>query len=198
MVKYMSKKGKVSVELHLEVRDKYGRLIKKRKVKSKSLVANFMKLINIRMHNKTETLKDTGGTEHSVAPGDVTLCEVEAPEGNDTFGILIGMDMTSPTANDYKLWNQILHGTGANQMTHRATSCSGVTVADPDSYVEISRLFINESGADIDVNECGFAYHLTVGGVDIFVLVCRDVVSPTVTVPDGGTLTVKYTVKVSA
>lgn len=77
----------------------------------------------------------------------------------DDVGIVIGTSAATPTWTDYKLGNQIEHGTGSGQMQYAAMSApSNVPTIHPTTGkadVSYHREFANNSGAAITIKEAG-------------------------------------------
>jgi hypothetical protein len=127
-----------------------------------------------------------------------------APGGEDAFGIIVGSGTDAESFEDYNLQTQIVEGSGAGQLNHAASELHDVSY-DAGTKVlkdELVRYFNNNSGGSIDVNEVGLVMHGSVGAGDnpayrSKVLVCRDKLASTVTVPDTGQLKVTYTIQLT-
>jgi len=114
-------------------------------------------------------------------------------------GISIGTDNTAFDVDQYGLQAMIAHGTGEGQMTHQATvqAIPVYTGASKLWSVDWERESANNSGANIIVREIGlFAGVLFFGGgaYDSFLL-ARDVLGAAITVPNGGVVTVTFTME---
>lgn len=149
----------------------------------------------------THTSTDTGGTTTRVLerPIDSSANWMFMSESVDTddFGIWIGTGTTAVALTDYTLATKIAHGTGATQMTYQATTTGTIT---SNRQYTVSRAFGNTAaGGDIIVAEIGIVvstqYETTTEG---FFLIERTVLGSTVTVSDGQTLTVEYTIDIPA
>jgi len=205
----LDKKGKtatigVSYEVMVE---KDGKVLKKVEGECKSFLKNFIAWLNAFFENATTPITDMPVTK---ADGSTTTIfysgAKEAPffgagngeAGVAVRGILVGSGTTTPTPNDYWLASFISHGTGAGQLQYGEQTYTRAYVDGNYSIFKVSRVFTNASGGDVSVNEIGYALTLwDAGGDSIYILILRDVLASTVVVPDGATLTVRYTIRAS-
>jgi len=122
--------------------------------------------------------------------------EVLAPSGEDKYGILVGSSDTAFDVTQYNLGSKISHGTSSGQLQYGDTS----VVDYGADYKTWQRAFDNLSGADVVVKEIGMFAKVTreEAGVpkEYYVMLARDVITTT-TVPNGGSLVVKYTFKIN-
>jgi hypothetical protein len=145
---------------------------------------------------------DTSGTSRGCSAAQHYLPVPYVPEsywsaGVSTEGIVIGTGNTAEDFDDYALAAQIVHGVGAGQMSYGAISNPpGVS---GNFTMQWSRSFINNSGANIVVAEIGIILREGSGyyGSGKYFLMARDVLSPSVTVANGQTLTVTYDIAVA-
>jgi len=194
----MSKKAILKViksYLEYEIRDKHGRLIEKKKLKSRTWTKNFMELMRVLFGESTSELVDTSGNPHGVSPSDLGSITAKAPEGNDSYGVLVGSSNTAPDKTSYALNSKISHGDGSGQLHYMETSVSVVSLGDGEMDVYVSRDFKNNSGADINIGEVGLAVKLTLGGADNYFLIYHSALSSLVTVPADATITWKVHLK---
>jgi len=217
----------VKVEYEVEVRDKDGRLLKREKGESRSLLKNFTKFLRAMMKgvvnedkdiptdpytgDATETVKDTSGADVTIwggarlggSDGGGWPLTINAPDDEDTYGIVVGKGDMPVTAEDYALDDQIPHGTASGQLDYGTHTFEDVVVEDKVSKFRISRGFTNLSGANVTVKEIGIVvwnYFRDYGGVkrNVKVLIVRDVLATPTTIPDGASLNVRYTFSVEA
>ena len=207
----MSKKPNVEVSLNVEVKDKYGKIIRKLERKSESLLNNFMEMLTSAMVLAPYSLKDVGGNDRTVSlfvpstsetPVELTPMDVLAGDDIDSYGIQVGTGTTPVTSQDYALASKISHGSASGQLDYGACSLETKAITNNTSYARYRRDFTNLSGATITVNEIGLvAKHKRVIGAttegEWYFLIIRDVITA-VDVPDGGTLTVRYEIRVTA
>lgn len=105
----------------------------------------------------------------------------------------------------FELW-----GTAQAEFEYSGCEIFGYTVADPNAEFKIRRLFTNNSGESITVNEvgiyamatrkktCDYDYMATrhIGSVHP-ICIARDIVSPAIAVADGEVLAVTYTPQIT-
>ena len=190
-------KGVEGTFVELIVKDKNNKVIYHEVKKSDSFVANYYRIIAKLMGCATSIyLVDVNGnTQEVISPNKMDL---SALAGDDTKGIVVGTGTTAPSANDNALQSKIANGTGSGQLSYQECTVGSPTVADPDTYFEVSRDFKNESGADITVYEIGEIAEINLsGGGTTKVLIFRHVESGGITVPNGATLTVKIKHKIT-
>jgi hypothetical protein len=176
-------------------RDKQGKIVARLRSEAKSWLKQWSQLIYGGMSGVAQTVTDTGGTGRSQS---VTydLLGVAALVGDATRGVVVGIGTTPVTINDYRLESQIAHGLGAGQLDHQATQIIyPPVVSGSECYFQIKRIFVNGSGGGISVNEIAIY-----GGITSTYEACiaRDVLVGTVDIPDGGSITVIYSVKAVA
>jgi len=215
----------VRVEYEIEVKDRHGKVIKREKRESRSLLKNFllglMALMKGTVHTETQ-YNGTGGGEATVR--DVTGADktiwggyrdkvadyaggwpmaVNAPDDDDSYGIVVGKGDAPVSAEDYALDDQIPHGTEAGQLDYGTHAFEDVVVEDKVSKLRISRTFTNLSGASVTVKEIGIIAwnRWQEGGAvanNVRFLIVRDVLTSPTTIPDGASLNVRYTFLVEA
>jgi hypothetical protein len=190
--------GEVCAILEMTLTDKNGKVVEHRRIKSKSFVRQFLELFYIQgsqvdsLADLWFTIRDTGNTLRNVPASSAMLTAV-ASAGTATRGIVVGTDNTSVTINDYKLGAQINHGTGAGQLQYGGMTFAAPSIVGSISEYMLTRPFSNASGGGITIKEIG----VYVGSDGYNFMDIRDVISPTITVPDGQTLTINYLVMAS-
>ena len=125
-------------------------------------------------------------------------------EGDANLGIVVGTDSTPVAIDDYAMKSKINEGFGAGQMHHLANTFDAPVVSPPNCSFSISRIIVNNSGGLITVRESGI-YHqhsLRTGPYAdsfAFYFSCgvRDIFTTPQDVPDGGSITVNYTLQVT-
>ncbi len=176
------------------VTDKDGKVLKRITAPSKSFVEQWNKLINVQARQVTATIKDTGGTARSVATHAYNL-QMNGGAGVTTYGIRIGTGTTAVAITDYALETPLAHGVGADQFSHLAVAISLPAVAGSTCSFTVSRTMINNSGATITgIRELGCYVKMA---ASYYGLGFRDVLGTGVDVPDGGAITVEYTIGVT-
>jgi len=210
--------------LKTELRDEEGNLVKKRTIKSKSFVQNFLAfLFEIFRAGETTTkttavgtaylapsagtLTDVTGAAKSILTGfdlsgGVTptypVCRLDAPDGEDGFGIVVGTDDGTllPLAPDNtNLGSKISHGVADGQLSHEVCSLLNFTVSPPDVSFDVRRIFVNNAAA-INVWELGIIARINLANAtNAAFLIVRDILAAADSVGTGYSYTVTYTFK---
>jgi len=210
------------VVVETKVVSKDGRVISVRRFKSRSFVSNFLKfLFEIYRAGQTttkttsvgtaylspsvDTLTDVNGVARNILTGfdlsgDVTpsysVCSVDAPETDDSYGIVVGTGTTAVTMNDVNLESKILHGTTSGRLYYGKTDVKNWSVSDTEAKFDVTRLFTNYA-SDINVSEIGIIAKINLANAeDSRFLIVRDVISPADTVPTNYNYIVTYTFKI--
>lgn len=181
----------------IEIRDREGKLLKRFKRKSRSFVQQWNELICVHCGNKSDfSIKDTGGTDRDIDPQSNTLA-IFPTASQVNGGIVCGRGSTAVTISDYTLETLCAEGTGTNQLQHQATVIGDAAVSGSDCSFTVTRSAINSSGAAITVTEIGIYVIGWDGTAARYFLGIRDVLAEGIEVPDGGAITVVYTIKVT-
>ncbi len=187
-------------EILIEVRDKNGKVIVKRKEKINSFLYNYYSIARVWAVKGIATiLKDTSGNNTpTINSWNIqNSAGANAPEGDDSYGIVVGSGSTPvDVQNDYNLANKISNGTGSGQLQYGSTSMTDDMTQLPKMILEVKRTFINNSGDNVTVNEIGLVIKINDGSNDYNVMIVRDVITAT-TVPNGGTLAVTYKLSIN-
>jgi len=162
-------------------------------------VQQFLKLLNCHMehaYNVDHTgpqVTDTSNTAQTIAFSPYTakaFFAVDAPEDDDTYGIVVGSSNAAEANTDYKLGTQISDGTAAGELDYGAHVWTDAQVVGANVDLQIQRTFINNSGGNVTVEECGIYAESS----NYYFCIIRDVTG-TVTIADNQTLTVDYTIR---
>uniref|UniRef100_A0A6M3Y0Z1 Uncharacterized protein n=1 Tax=viral metagenome TaxID=1070528 RepID=A0A6M3Y0Z1_9ZZZZ len=181
----------------IEVRDKEGKLLSRERRKSRSYVQQWNELVCVQVGQKAAlSMKDTGGTDRDITTNGYNFA-VTGGVGADSLGVVVGTGSTAVTIADYALAVKCDEGTGANQLNYLACTVSDPTVLAPSCSFTILRSALNNSGSTITVAEIGVYMLGRYGTTSYYFLAIRDVLTTTQTVPDGGAITVVYTLKVT-
>jgi len=198
----------LKIYVETEIKDKHGKIIKKQRFRSRSLLTNFIRWMESLFECYSgwfgfTSVVDRAGTGHDI-PDDVARYAYDfgtiiAGADNDLFGVLVGSGTTAVSAGDYNLASPISHGTGAGQLQYQFMKLPEITVVGAETRMRIRRQFINGSGVDVSVNEVRMALQaVSLAAVIIRFLIARDVLPTTDVVPDGATYTVDYIIRVTA
>ncbi|RLJ03010.1 MAG: hypothetical protein DRP11_01945 [Candidatus Aenigmatarchaeota archaeon] len=209
-------KEKLKLELEIVVWDKNGKIIKRHRQEVKSWLKNFALFLKHQLHNENDVVVDTGGASATIICG-LSECDLSyhsagygslefsanAGDNDDSFGIIVGSGTATVSPDDYNLASKIPHGTGSGQLDYDTHTFESPTITNGTVKFSISRSFKNSSGGDVNVNEVGLVIRSLSKAADkvcedVKFLIIRDVLDSTVTVPDGGGLTVKYTISTSS
>jgi hypothetical protein len=198
----------------VEVRDKTGKLVKRYKTPAKSWLKQFIVMLKgefatragVAYGNGNATVNDETGTARTYprsTNGPATDSNMNiatcGDAGDVTQGIIVGTSDTPNTLTTYALGGKIAHGTSSGQLLYGVETVEDVTnPSGNDLQFRVTRTFTNNSGATITVKEVGLLakkYDST-ATLRSF-LIARDVLPSAVDVPDGATLTIRYTVKIT-
>jgi len=215
----------LKIEYEVEVIDRRGKVIKREKGESRSLLKNFIAALRALMRGQVTTASGVTGTRGAegtvkdLSGADQTFyggyregtntyaggwpLAINAPDDVDSYGIVVGKGETPVSPEDYNLDDKIAHGTASGQLDYGAHTFEDVVVEDKVSKFRVSRTFSNVSGAEITVKEIGiiaWCWWGFNGGVakDLKFLIVRDVLTTPTTIPDGASLNVRYTFSVEA
>jgi hypothetical protein len=183
-------------QLHytIEVRDREGKLVRRLRRKAHSYLKAYQQLLYTHYASVLLNIRDIINTLRAVVRNASDLISAGVVTDDDN-GVVIGTGSTAVTISDYKLETQIAEGVGAGQMEHQAGTKTEPTVAGSSISCTLKRIFINNSGNTITVTESGiYCYG---GGTTWDFCIVRDVLPAGVAVPDGGAITVTYTLTVT-
>ena len=173
--------------LTLEVKDRNGKTVKKITKPLRSYVIAWLQLIECQIEIANVTIKDYAGVNQDTARG---LMAINASVGDDTLGMVVGTGTTPVTNLDWTMETLIAHGAGAGQLNYGVQS--KVTTAEVGANIDflLVRTFTNGSGNTINVTEFGL-----VVSCDAHDFLCIHDVTTAVSVLNGQTLTVTYTLR---
>ena len=204
----------------LEVQDGNGRVIQRLKQRSHSWVRNAYNLIVCQAAAVAGdsavglAIVDTGGVTRSDATTQPASGWSSSGSGNmriyvnstygfyaqagvDNMGIVVGSSSAAENFDGHALGSKISSGNGAGQLAYSAMDAPSVSTIGTTKQVVWTRYFNNNSGEAITVNEVGIYTKGTCDGYTVYYMMCRDLVSGGVTVPDTGQLKVTYTVQLT-
>ncbi|MBA7658649.1 hypothetical protein ES703_66608 [subsurface metagenome] len=177
------------------VRDRHGQIVSRERRKARSFLKAWNQMASVQMSQNSRTITDIGGTARSVARNGFSF-RMAVGAGITNHGIVIGTGDTAVTINDYALAALIAHGAGGGQMNYQACSVALSQVSAPNCDYIVSRSVVNNSGVLITVKESGI--YIRVGPVPYYACGLRDVFGTPQDVPNGGSITVNYTLRVTA
>jgi len=140
-------------------------------------------------------VKDTGGTNRNLRTCGIPFRSNGGAGVTDT-GIRVGTSDDSVAINQHSLQAPIGQGIGAGQMEHFAQTFSFTGVAGNQCSFVTQRVFVNNSGAPIAVRETAIYMTVFYPTTAAYIMAARDLISEDV--PDGGAVTVTYTIRIVA
>lgn len=179
------------------VRDRLGQIVSRERRKSKSFVRQWNDLIYILTTNINTNAKLIDGSTQVVYSTDPINLRMTAGS-EDTQSIVVGSGSTPVTISDYQLETQIANGLGAGQLSHQAATVNASVVSAPNCGFIVERAFVNNSGGDITAREGAIYVGVRLGAGYNNAMVVRDVFGAPQLIPDGGSLIVNYTLRVTA
>ncbi|GAH64041.1 unnamed protein product, partial [marine sediment metagenome] len=112
-------------------------------------------------------------------------------------GIRVGKGSTAVAIDDYALETPLGEGTGVDEFNHQAVTFTGPAVVGPTCSFTVKRILLNNSGVTISgIREIGQYMSMPIP-TGAYGLSFRDVLPGAVSVPDGGSITVIYTIAVT-
>jgi len=186
------------------VRDCDGKILSHEKSKSRSFLGLWNKMIWTQMTGASYPalmVTDINGSGWPLGVGTSGYnFRMNAGAQNTSMGIVIGTDDTPVAVTDYRMGALITQGFGAGQMDYMAMVINASIVADPNCDFFMSRQMANNSGGLITVKESGL-YMMMERSLSPFWTAygcgVRDVFTTPQDVPDGGGITVEYTLRVT-
>jgi len=189
-------KLKEGLSYEVVVQDKHGKVLERIAVPSRSYVKAWNQSLYVLNRHSGYTITDTGGTGRYISFSSSVL-RANAGAGEIGYGIRIGKGTTPVTINDYALEIACGEGTGVDQFLHQAMAASSPAVAGSDCSFWHRRVMVNNSGSTISgIREIG-CYVMMKYSPRYYALGYRDVLPGSVSIPDGGSITVTYTLKVT-
>jgi hypothetical protein len=189
----------VKVYLKIKVIDRNGKCIYYRRYRSRSFVANFLRVIYTNLSGVSINNVNTNGNSYSITPRDSIV--VNAVANAEFFGIQIGSGTKPPSITDNSLSQVITSGTGVGQMQYGATSVTSpvINTSNNTGYIQITRTFTNNSGSSITVSEVGIVAYAEGydGQSNQPYLIIHDLLPSPITVPNGSSLTIAYDIQVA-
>lgn len=191
-VQRTGEKIKESLSYTVEVRDKEGRVLQHISAPSRSYVQQWNQIVNVQASQAAKTVKDTDGVDQTTETDSYNLT-TNASIGEIRRGIRVGKGTTPVAITDYALESPCGEGTGTDEFEHQAVAFTEPSVVGSTCSFTVIRTMINNSGAAISVGEIGSH----VMGDAYYFLGFRDVLPSAVDIPDGGSITVTYTIAVT-
>jgi len=185
----------------VEVTDKDGLVIQREEGVSRSYVRQWNEIFQLQAGNVASggVVKDTSGVTQTNAYRTSVCFKCDAGIGYTLVGLRVGKSSTPVSISDYALGAPIDEGTGIDQLEHQLTYFSGPSVVGSTLSFTIQRSMVNHSGATISgIREIGNYIFFTASMMSRVALGFRDVLASAFDIPDGGAITITYTLKVTA
>ncbi len=178
------------------IRDRDGKVLHRERHRSKSFVRQWNDTVYMHASQHYEyNIKSADGTSPVTIAGTDSF-NMTAPAGNAAYGIVIGTGDTLVAVSDYCLAAIIANGGGAGQMNYQACSIALSVVSAPNCGFIVSRSIVNNSGGLITVKESGIYFRLW-SAPQKYYCGLRDVFGTPQDVPNGGSISINYTLRVT-
>jgi len=202
----------IKATITFKITDANGTVVKEWTEPAHSLTQNFTLFIYALWASTSAELSDTSGYGLSVNGASGGTMAINAPSGNNSYGIVVGSGASAgstPSPSQSNLVAKIPQGTSSGQIEYGAVSLTGVGASGQTTSFTISRSFTNVSGATLSVTEIGIIAYLTgwamqqiVSGTTSptssdYTLIAYDIPSSAISVANGQTLTITYTFSVT-
>jgi len=165
-----------------------------------SFVKNFMLLLRSIFLQSGQTAKDVEGVERGIGAGygvwshyggsGYAGFRLDAPEGNDSYGVVVGQSNYPVSPEDHNLHRKIHHGSEDGKLYYRACNVGGVTVVGNKVSMVISREFVNYGSTVVEVGEVGLVG--LVSGTNNKFLIVRDTFDPRVQINPNEVATFEF------
>ena len=173
-------------------RDRYGKVVARERHKSRSFLKAWNQLVYVQVHDRVETITDTGGVGQGISDHENNFGMAGV---GTTYGIRVGTGNTPVDIEDCALETPIDPGVGPDQMEHLVCTVATSVVAAPSCSFLVSRSIVNNSGGVITVREAGI--YMKIGTLPWYGCGIRDVLDTPQAVPDGGAITIDWTIGVT-
>lgn len=179
------------------VTDKFGHVLVREKRKARSYLKAYNQLICSALSATGQSIKCTDGLNHTNTVTGYYLLRVREQAGDTDMGIRVGSGNTPVDISDFKLETPIEEGIGVGQLSHFECIIGIPSVGAAESAFTVERFCLNNSGGDVTVREIGMYANITSTVIEgtYYACIVRDVLGGAVVIPDGGAITVIYTVK---
>jgi hypothetical protein len=184
---------KLDLFIHWKDFDKDGNIIGESSHKANSLVIAMARLLMVQITSTSQSIVDMGGTTRTNAIHANNM-RVNSPANDNTYGIMVGTSSTAVAVTDTALGARIAHGTGAGQLSYGAMTFDPTTTTSGSSvFFNCMRVFTNNSGADITIEEVGLG---GVGSSNAYLYLMDRTLSPKTILAGNGT-TCTYTIQIT-
>ena len=177
------------------VRDRQGKVVSRERRKAHSFLEQWNQAISAHIRGGSATVvHDTGGVARTLAINDQNF-RMTAAANVITYGIRVGTGSTVVDIEDFAVETPILNGVAAGQMQHLICTVDDAVVAAPSCSFVVHRTIANNSGGVITVREAGI--YMMGGPTPFYFCATRDVLVAPQAVPNGGAITIDWTIGVT-
>lgn len=148
-----------------------------------SFVQQFWEWVYACVSDNSRSITTVEGGSASIFPG----------RDFDSFSLVVGTGTTSVSIDDFSLESRIVDGNSGGELSYGSHSTNKLTDVSDEVYLQVTRVFQNNSGVSIDINEVGF---VSIESGNNW-LMARDILDNPVTVPDGDEVQVIYNLKIN-
>lgn len=179
------------------VRDRHGKVRSRERRKSRSFLKAWNEAVYLHMWAAgSVNMVDIGGVTRSTPRSKYSFL-MKGGVGVTSYGAVVGTGNTAVTISDYQLDSLIAEGGGGGQLNYGSCSVAAAVVSAPNCGFTVSRTMTNNSGGDITIREAGVYFRMRSSAFYYF-CGARDVLGAPHTVLDTDTVSVQYTLQVTA
>lgn len=185
------------------VRDKNGKIKYIEEAPSKSFILNFLYVwwlcFNLNTSDSVSTTNSSGSETSMTTTQPMGWYNWVNGGAKPYSGIQVGSGTSSPSASSPYLESLISSGTGSGQLSYGSDSVTSPSTSSDPGEITITKTFTNSSGGSVTVGEIGLAPQIRNDSTSTYeaALMVHDVLSSAVSVPNGGSITITYTLQVN-
>jgi len=170
------KKANIDAYLTVIVTDKNGKVVYRKRYKSRSFVVGFLNALY------NDFLSNTSNLQYIFGPD-----------------IVVGSGTTPPKITDTSLTSQIGNGTGSGQLQYGTDSLTTpiTNLNNNSASFTWSKSFTNGSGGNVTVAEVGAYISGRVSGSNVSYFILHDLLPSEITLANTQVLTVVYTITIT-
>lgn len=193
----------IKLYYRLTIKDKKGKVVKRTRLrKSHSFVRAFLQMLeSLGFAEDIPNVFDIGNVNRTLdvstmAPASGDSIYMKGADDDDQFGPVVGTGSGAEDNANYALTTQVVHGVGAGQLDYGPTGKVAAAIVGPNVDLIVTRTFVNSSGGTIAITEIGIYGQTTyTTGTRGWFCMIRDLLPSSVSVLNGQTLTVEYTLR---
>jgi hypothetical protein len=200
-----------SAYLTIIVRDKDGKVTRVYRQRSHSptsiYIYMFLPISYYKVTGQQPSIKNINGGSNPLMPlsGEISYPNTSTNNPSYVVMIQVGSGQQTNPFSATSLAAPIANGSGAGQLVYGQPSVStNITASGSSAYFYVSQTFNNQSGATITITEVGLVTQIQMNGPGCGyttnygpLLMWYDVLSSSISVPNGGSVTIYYTFTVN-